>query len=268
MTFYPGCYAALVLLMRRRPAVQSRALLIDGAVSALALAAVAAGLLFEPLRQATGGSAQVLATHLVYPLADYLMLIFVSFIVVLTRRWAGPTVALFIVGFAPPRSLTAAGLPDGQRELSSRSRCRRGLAADGVRPRLRCLAATLAAQARSPHGWSALWVPGSFALIAISLLIYGNLGRLSPPALVLAVATLIAACVRGLSLFMEMKVERGGGRRSAKPATSSSRAWPSVQRRWRDWRAGPSRSSGPPERESGGLTARGARCSQTAPPPS
>ena len=46
-------------------------------------------------------------------------------------------------------------------------------------------------------------MPGAFALIAVTLLIYGNVGKLSAPALVLASATLIAACVRAAGLLRE-----------------------------------------------------------------
>ena len=71
---YPLIYAALALLYKSRVRGSGRVLWIDGAIGALAVAALGAAVLFQAVLQSTGGPALTVATNLAYPLADLLML--------------------------------------------------------------------------------------------------------------------------------------------------------------------------------------------------
>ena len=74
---YPAMYAAFVLLVRARMPGCDRSLWLDGAIGALAIAAVAATLVLGPIMQATTGSFGVVATGLAYVGVDLVLLILV-----------------------------------------------------------------------------------------------------------------------------------------------------------------------------------------------
>lgn len=74
LAFYPASFLALVLLLRARIARSEPLAWIDGLIGALAVAAVAAALLFPPVLEALGGSALGVAVSLAYPCADLVLL--------------------------------------------------------------------------------------------------------------------------------------------------------------------------------------------------
>jgi two-component system cell cycle response regulator len=77
LLFYPASYATLVMLVRARVPIFQRSLWLDGAIGALAVAAVAAAVAFEPILAASGESGLAVAVNLAYPLGDLLLLAFV-----------------------------------------------------------------------------------------------------------------------------------------------------------------------------------------------
>ena len=70
---YPFAFAGLVLLYRVRGGAEKRSLWVDGAVGALALAALGSTLLYGPLTDALSEPSGVV-TNLAYPLGDLLLL--------------------------------------------------------------------------------------------------------------------------------------------------------------------------------------------------
>ncbi|NTW39630.1 MAG: hypothetical protein HGA44_07025, partial [Cellulomonadaceae bacterium] len=68
LAFYPGCYLALVLIMRLRVTGLPRSLWLDGLTAALALGGVLAALVYGPVAAGADGSPLALATALAYPL--------------------------------------------------------------------------------------------------------------------------------------------------------------------------------------------------------
>jgi diguanylate cyclase (GGDEF)-like protein len=74
LAFYPASYAGLVLLLRARVAHLDPLAWVDGLIGALAVAAVAAALIFPPVLEALGGSALGVAVSLAYPCADLVLL--------------------------------------------------------------------------------------------------------------------------------------------------------------------------------------------------
>jgi len=73
LAFYPFSYLALVLLLRARVAHLERLAWVDGLIGALAVAGVAAALIFPPVLEALEGSAFGVAVSLAYPCFDLVL---------------------------------------------------------------------------------------------------------------------------------------------------------------------------------------------------
>ncbi len=74
LAFYPASYLALALLLRARVAQLEPLAWVDGLIGALAVAGVAAALIFPPMLEALGGSPQGVAVSLAYPCFDLVLL--------------------------------------------------------------------------------------------------------------------------------------------------------------------------------------------------
>lgn len=74
LAFYPASYVGLVLLLRARVAHLEPLAWVDGLIGALAVAAVAAALIFPPVLGALGGSPLGVGVSLAYPCADLVLL--------------------------------------------------------------------------------------------------------------------------------------------------------------------------------------------------
>ncbi|HKH65145.1 MAG TPA: HD domain-containing phosphohydrolase [Solirubrobacterales bacterium] len=72
--FYPAAFAGLVLLLRARAPQLEPLAWVDGLIGALAVAGVAAALIFPPVLEALGGSPAGVAVSLAYPCADLVLL--------------------------------------------------------------------------------------------------------------------------------------------------------------------------------------------------
>jgi diguanylate cyclase (GGDEF)-like protein len=73
LALYPFFIGGLAVLGRARGGAADRSLWVDAAIGALAVAALAATLLFDAIVSSTGGSPATVATNLAYPLADLLL---------------------------------------------------------------------------------------------------------------------------------------------------------------------------------------------------
>jgi two-component system, cell cycle response regulator len=74
LAFYPASFVALVLLLRARIPQLEPLAWVDGLIGALAVAGVAAALIFPPVLEALGGDALGVAVSLAYPGADLVLL--------------------------------------------------------------------------------------------------------------------------------------------------------------------------------------------------
>jgi diguanylate cyclase (GGDEF)-like protein len=74
LAFYPASYVALVLLLRVRVSHLDPLAWVDGLIGALAIAGVAAALIFPPVLEALGGSPLGVAVSLAYPCFDLALL--------------------------------------------------------------------------------------------------------------------------------------------------------------------------------------------------
>jgi hypothetical protein len=107
LAFYPAAYAGLVLLVRRHVRRSPASLWLDGAIQALAVAAVATAILSRPIINDVHGGVGQLATDAVYPLADLVLLSLVVGAFAMTRWRAGRGFSLLCA------SLAIAALADG-----------------------------------------------------------------------------------------------------------------------------------------------------------
>jgi diguanylate cyclase (GGDEF)-like protein len=98
IVFYPACWIAVVLLMRRRIREFHASLWLDGIVAALGVAAVTAALVLPPiLAMSVEGEPAAVATNLAYPVGDVLLLVLM-------------VGALALTGWRPDRPLALVGV--------------------------------------------------------------------------------------------------------------------------------------------------------------
>jgi diguanylate cyclase (GGDEF)-like protein len=215
LAFYPAAYAGLVLLVRRHYRRSPASLWLDGAIQALAVAAVATAILSRPIiNHVHGGTGQV-ATDVVYPLADLVLLSLVAGAYAMTRWRAGRGFSLLIA------SLAAAALADGWfLYAQSFNTYVDGQPLDSLwllsalliawaawepivaRPRRPALGGShrAATAAPEPESRPQLAVPAVGATAALALLVTDHFTRLENLAVALASATLVASLARmGLS---------------------------------------------------------------------
>jgi two-component system cell cycle response regulator len=196
LAFYPAGYAGLVLFAPRASRRLRANLWLDGIVSALAVAALAAALLLQPITVSTGGDRLEVATTLAYPLADVTLLVFVVGLLALNGWKPSRAWALIAAGLAT--MAVADGIFLWQ---SAHGAYVEGEALDALWPAAAVLLGLAAWQpvrreSARLEGWRMLAIPALFALVPVALLVYGNLEPMNRLALVLAAAALVVAIVR------------------------------------------------------------------------
>ncbi len=217
LAFYPAAYAGLVLLVRRHFRRSPASLWLDGAIQALAVAAVATAILSRPIINDVHGGIGQLATDVVYPLADLVLLSLVVGAFAMTRWRAGRGFSLL------GASLAIAALADGWFVYAQSS----NTYVDGqpldslwllsalliawaaweptdVRPRAPALDGSHRAATAGPDPESRpqLVVPIASAMAALGLLVADHVTRLVDIAVALAAATLVISLVRmGVSFW-------------------------------------------------------------------
>jgi diguanylate cyclase (GGDEF)-like protein len=213
LCFYPLVYVALVLLTRRNLNGLGAATWLDGAVAGLGAAALCACFAFTTVLHSVGGSTLSVATNLAYPVGDGLLLILaVGGTAIITGR--NKTQWLLIAGAI---GVTAVGdtfnLFSGSGTPSQLGTIFNGMAwpsavllisiAVWVRP----LQRSPLASAETPG----FLLPGLGAGASLSILVADTLHQVSPVAVGLATATLIAVgvrltlSVRGLRILTEKR---------------------------------------------------------------
>jgi diguanylate cyclase (GGDEF)-like protein len=100
LLFYVGAYAMIVLLVRNHVRTFHAGVWLDGAIGALAVAAVGAALVLEPVIHTTHGSFASVATNLAYPLGDLFLIALVIGVFALSGWRPGRTWLLIGLGFA------------------------------------------------------------------------------------------------------------------------------------------------------------------------
>jgi two-component system cell cycle response regulator len=196
LAFYPAGYAALVLFAPRASRQLRASLWLDGLVSSLAVAALTAALLLQPIVASTGGDRLEVATTLAYPLGDVTLLVFVVGLLAL-NAWK-PSRSWTLIAAGLGTMAVADGIFLWQ---SANGTYVEGQALDALWPAAALLLGHAAWQpsareATRLEGWRLLAMPALFALMPVGLLVYGNLQPMNTPALVLAAAALVVAVLR------------------------------------------------------------------------
>ena len=202
LAFYPASFVALVLLLRARVAHLEPLAWVDALIGALAVAAVAAALIFPPVLEALGGSPLGVAVSLAYPCMDLVLLGLLSGAFVLSRwRSAGSLLliaaALLLFGACDVVYLSAAG------------QSTTGLNAASVGWPLAFLLLALASWLPATEVGAAVGaatrrriaVPLAMALVGIALLVAASFVAVDPTAVALGAACLVAVLARLLITF-------------------------------------------------------------------
>jgi len=204
--YYPIVYVAVAMLLRARIARFHANLWVDGALAALAVAALSAAVVFQSVLHSTGGQPIEVATNLAYPLGDLVLLGMVTGGVALTgwkpgRTWGALAFSFIIFGVSDgiylwgnatgswqAGSVFEAGWPAATLVLAWAA----WMPPRHVRP-------------RPLEGRRTLVVPTLFALLGLTLLISDHFSRLNLLAVALAWASLLAVIGRfGMTFFANL----------------------------------------------------------------
>ncbi|HET8815072.1 MAG TPA: HD domain-containing phosphohydrolase [Solirubrobacterales bacterium] len=203
LAFYPATFVALVLLLRARVARHEPLAWVDGLIGALAVAGVAAALIFPPVLDALGGSPIGVAVSLAYPCTDLVLLGLLSGAFA-SSRWRGEgtwlliALALLLFAVCDVVYLSVAG----------QSTTALNLASAGWPLAFLLLAAASwlpstapAAAASVEDGRRRIVAPLLMAVTGIGLLAIGSFIHVGPVAVALGVACLVAVLVRLIITF-------------------------------------------------------------------
>jgi two-component system, cell cycle response regulator len=201
LAFYPASFVALVLLLRARVAHLDPLAWVDALIGALAVAAVAAALIFPPVLEALGGSPLGVAVSLAYPCMDLVLLGLLSGAFVLSKWWTSGTwlliaAALLLFGVCDVVYLSAGGQSTAALNAASVGWPLAFL--------LLALASWLPAtedEAAVAAGRRRIAVPLAMAIVVIGLLAGASFLDVDTTAVALSAACLVAVLVRLLITF-------------------------------------------------------------------
>ncbi len=204
LTEYPTVYVGLALLMRSHFRHTGAAIWLDGVVVGLTLAALGADLVFPAVLSASEGSAASVGVNLAYPFADFLLLAFVAIGFALANWRPGRQWTLIAVGIA----LNAIADMIYAYQVAKGSYVEGGVLETMWPASMVVLAAAAwqrapSVSARATTGRHTIVLPAGFALVALALLVSASLDRLTPLAVGLAAAALLAAGARACITYME-----------------------------------------------------------------
>jgi two-component system cell cycle response regulator len=222
LLMYPAVYAALMLLIRSRLRRASVAQWLDGSVVGLAVAAVAAALVFSSVLATSGGRLVAEAVNLAYPCGDLILLIFVAVAYSLSD-WR-PGRAWLLLGAAVTTSAVADIIVVYQSATGSYVA---GTVLDAMWPASMTLFALAAwaparrltnAPVQAPH---TILLTLLAAIVALGLLVLASFDHVTPVAVGLAAGALVVACVRaGLTYVENVRMLRASAREALTDALS------------------------------------------------
>jgi diguanylate cyclase (GGDEF)-like protein len=206
LLFYPACYLAVILLLRRRLVRLHRSIWLDAFVGLLGVAALTSGVGVAMARANPQFSAWTMTVNVIYPLADLLLILLVATVFGLLgwrpgRMWW--LLGAGLAGFAAADSLLLVVVTTGREPPG------------GVLPTLwmfSVLMPSLAAWLRprwqpsaKMSGWGVIAGPLVLATVALGLLVLGATIDLPPLTVGLAASTVLAALARAALTFIEVQ---------------------------------------------------------------
>jgi two-component system cell cycle response regulator len=202
LAFYPASFVALLLLLRARVAHLEPLAWVDGLIGALAVAGVAAALIFPPVLEALGGSPFGVAVSLAYPCMDLVLLGLLSGAFAASKWRIGGTwmliaAALLLFGACDVVYLSVVGQSTFALNLASVGWPLAFL----LLALASWLPATEAGTAPARADGGRIVVPIAMAAIGVSLLAVGSFTPIGAAAVALGVACLAAVLVRLVFTF-------------------------------------------------------------------
>ncbi len=197
LAFYPASYLALVLLLRARLSQLEPLAWVDGLIGALAIAGLAAALIFPPVLEALGGDPFGVAVSLAYPCFDLVLLGLLSGAFAASKWRTEPTwllIAAALLLFVASDVVYLSVLGQSTEALN--------LASIGWPLAFLLLAvaswlpAAEASAAPAEPGRRRIVAPIAMAVIGVGLLAAGSFVAIGPVAVGLGVACLVAVLVR------------------------------------------------------------------------
>jgi two-component system cell cycle response regulator len=202
LAFYPASFIAIVLLLRARVAHLEPLAWVDGLIGALAVAGVAAALIFPPVLDALGGSPLGVAVSLAYPCMDLVLLGLLSGAFAASQWRSGGTWLLIALALLLFVVCDVVYLSVGGQSTAALNFASVGwplaflLLATGS-----WLPATESAAAVARARGNRIVVPIAMALIGIALLVSASFVAVGATAVVLGAACLVAVLARLLFTF-------------------------------------------------------------------
>ena len=219
---YPALYVAMMLLMRSRMRHAGTAHWLDGGVVGLAVAAVAAALVFSSVVATTHGELTAEAVNLAYPVGDFALLSFVAVAYSLAdwrpgNAWLMLGAGVLFCAGADILYVTQAATGDytdpallNAMYLLSFSL----LAVAGWVPSRR----TVADRVEAPQ---TIILTALAAAVALALLVVGTFTRITPLAVGLAAGALLVGCARTVLTYVEnLRMLRASAREAVTDALS------------------------------------------------
>jgi two-component system, cell cycle response regulator len=203
LLMYPCFYIAITLLLRARVRAVGVAIWLDGIMGGLAIAALSASAFAGAIIASSGGSPAVVITNLAYPMGDLVLLALVMGAFGLAAWRPGPAWVLLGLGMV----VTAIGDTFFLYQ-QARGTYAVGTALDSVWPAGMLLLAGAAWQ--QPQRWAyrtpgvrTIALAGVFMLLAVALQVYDHFERITPLALALDTAALLAGMLRAGLTYTE-----------------------------------------------------------------
>ena len=204
LMLFPAAYAGIALLVRARVPRFHASLWLDGAIGALAIAAVGAAVMYRAIEPTTQGDVEAVAANVAYPLGDLLLVGFVIGAVALTGWRPGRGLVLIALGLSVNaiangiylyRDATGGALEHSPVDsLWLLSALLLALAAWIPATRSRALRL---------EGRRLLAIPSFFAAVAVGLQVYNQFAPVNRFAAGFATATLGVVIVRMALLFSD-----------------------------------------------------------------
>jgi diguanylate cyclase (GGDEF)-like protein len=217
LAMYPCMYIALMLLVGSHLRELRISIWLDGLIAGLAAAALAAALVLPPIIASASGDVTSVAVSLAYPIGDILLLIFTIGALGMTG-WRPGRVWLLIAA-----SLLLSATADSiYLYQTAANNYRANTWLEGLWPAAAVLLAVAAwtpwprMARRRIEDWRLVLVPAVSLLAALGMFVYGNFHhQLTLPALILAIATVLAVCARLMFTVRENLAMLVGSRRLA-----------------------------------------------------
>jgi two-component system cell cycle response regulator len=197
LSFYVPAYAAIALLVRARVASVRATLWVDGVIGGLAVASIAAAIVFDSVLGTVGGKPAVVATNLAYPIGDMVLIALVMGGLHMSRHsldrtwlWLGAGMATFAVSDSiyllesARETYVPGGVLDAGWAIALVM-----VAFAAWRPAERVVGT-------EREGWSTIVVPIGFALVSLAVEVYDHFQRVNVLALILATGCLFAVLAR------------------------------------------------------------------------